>query len=79
MANKDKGRGKRAGSSKTDGKPDAQGPEGTLVLGSNSFFAGYADERGAGDGEGFNINRPLPKGTDDTNFCRALEAVLGDQ
>ena len=42
------------------------------------FFAGYADERGAGDGEGFNINRPLPKGTDDTNFCRALEAVLGE-
>ena len=27
------------------------------------YFSGYADERGIGAGEGFNLNLPLPKGT----------------
>jgi acetoin utilization deacetylase AcuC-like enzyme len=27
------------------------------------FFLGHADERGAGPGEGFNLNLPLPRGT----------------
>ncbi|MBS3649116.1 histone deacetylase family protein [Pseudaminobacter sp. 19-2017] len=27
------------------------------------FFLGHADERGAGEGEGFNINYPMPPGT----------------
>ena len=28
------------------------------------FFLGHADERGAGTGPGFNLNLPLPRGTD---------------
>ena len=28
------------------------------------YFSGFADERGIGEGEGFNLNMPLPKGTD---------------
>ena len=28
------------------------------------YFLGHADERGAGDGEGFNLNLPLPHGSD---------------
>ena len=42
------------------------------------FFAGYADERGAGSGRGFNINKPLPKGTNDQAYHQVLDAVLED-
>lgn len=38
------------------------------------FFIGYADERGNGPGEGFNINYPLPFDTDWASY----EAALGD-
>jgi len=41
------------------------------------FFAGYADERGSGSGEGFNLNIPLPDGTDWAQWERALEFALG--
>jgi acetoin utilization deacetylase AcuC-like enzyme len=34
-------------------------------------FAGYADERGAGAGEGFNLNLPLAFDADDTAFIEA--------
>lgn len=36
------------------------------------YYLGYADERGAGAGEGCNLNLPLPRGTD---FVRWREAV----
>jgi acetoin utilization deacetylase AcuC-like enzyme len=37
------------------------------------YFLGHADERGAGDGEGFNLNLPLPHGTDFERWDGALE------
>lgn len=40
------------------------------------YFLGYADERGAGAGEGFNLNMPLPKSTTDNEFLAALEPAL---
>ena len=40
------------------------------------FFWGYADEVGEGAGEGFNINRPLPRGTGDAEYLTALEDAL---
>ncbi len=39
-------------------------------------FIGFADERGQGRGLGFHHNFPLPKGTDDTAYLRALEEAL---
>ena len=41
------------------------------------FFAGYADERGSGNGEGFNLNIPLPDGSDWQQWDSALEFALG--
>jgi acetoin utilization deacetylase AcuC-like enzyme len=35
-------------------------------------FAGYADERGAGEGEGFNLNLPLAPGCGDREFLTAV-------
>jgi acetoin utilization deacetylase AcuC-like enzyme len=35
-------------------------------------YAGYADERGAGPGEGANLNRPLPPGTGDEGWLAAV-------
>jgi acetoin utilization deacetylase AcuC-like enzyme len=40
------------------------------------YFAGYADERGAGPGDGFNLNLPLPPGSGDDVFLEALAAAL---
>lgn len=37
-------------------------------------FLGYADETGAGDGEGFNVNFPMAPGTPYTEWGAALEA-----
>jgi acetoin utilization deacetylase AcuC-like enzyme len=39
------------------------------------FFAGYADERGAGEGEGANLNIPLATGGDDSAFLGAVQAL----
>jgi acetoin utilization deacetylase AcuC-like enzyme len=36
------------------------------------YFAGHADERGAGEGYGFNLNIPLPRGTDWSRYGIAL-------
>ena len=38
------------------------------------YFLGHADERGAGEGEGCNLNLPLPHGTDFAAWSAALEA-----
>jgi acetoin utilization deacetylase AcuC-like enzyme len=38
------------------------------------YFLGYADERGEGEGEGFNLNRPLPWGTGFERWSEALDA-----
>jgi acetoin utilization deacetylase AcuC-like enzyme len=37
---------------------------------------GWMDEVGTGDGEGFNINVPLPAGTDDFGFIAAFKEIL---
>lgn len=38
-------------------------------------FIGYADERGAGAGEGFNLNLPLAPGTGDDAFVAAVRGM----
>ncbi len=38
-------------------------------------FVGYADERGAGDGEGFNLNVPLPEGSGDEAYVAGVERI----
>ncbi|KGM57722.1 acetylpolyamine aminohydrolase [Lysobacter arseniciresistens ZS79] len=48
------------------GDPDTEYP----------FYLGYADERGAGAGEGFNQNYPLPRGTDWAAYAATLDRVL---
>jgi acetoin utilization deacetylase AcuC-like enzyme len=40
------------------------------------FYAGYADETGAGEGVGFNRNLPLPAGSGDAPWLEAVEAGL---
>jgi acetoin utilization deacetylase AcuC-like enzyme len=40
------------------------------------FYAGYADEGGAGPGDGFNLNLPLPAGYDDQACHAALAEGL---
>jgi acetoin utilization deacetylase AcuC-like enzyme len=41
-------------------------------------YAGYAEERGRGEGEGFNRNRPLAPGTGDTDWLATLNALCGE-
>ncbi len=40
------------------------------------FFWGHAEERGAGEGLGYNLNLPLPRGTDDAGYLEALDTAL---
>jgi acetoin utilization deacetylase AcuC-like enzyme len=40
------------------------------------YFAGYAEERGAGAGLGFHHNFPLPAGTQDAKYLDALDQAL---
>jgi acetoin utilization deacetylase AcuC-like enzyme len=40
------------------------------------YFAGYADERGAGDGLGYNLNIPLEAGVADERYFAALDEAL---
>jgi acetoin utilization deacetylase AcuC-like enzyme len=40
------------------------------------FFAGYADERGAGAGTGCTLNFPLEAGVSDTRYLAALDIAL---
>lgn len=40
------------------------------------FFLGHADETGAGEGTGFNLNLPLPRGTDFATWRAALALAL---
>jgi acetoin utilization deacetylase AcuC-like enzyme len=40
------------------------------------YFAGYADETGAGAGMGLHRNFPLPSGTDDAAYLSALDSAL---
>ncbi len=37
------------------------------------YFAGFADEVGLGRGRGFNVNIPLPRGTDGQEYSRVLD------
>ncbi len=48
------------------GTPDTEYP----------YFLGYADERGAGRGDGFTLNLPLPRGTGWSAYDAALDAAL---
>jgi acetoin utilization deacetylase AcuC-like enzyme len=41
------------------------------------FFWGYAAERGNGDGEGFNLNLPLARGTADDDYLLTLDKAIG--
>jgi acetoin utilization deacetylase AcuC-like enzyme len=40
------------------------------------FFSGYADEQGAGAGEGFNLNLPMSAGTGDRGYLRQFDQAL---
>jgi len=40
------------------------------------FFWGYAEERGSGAGLGFNLNVPLPRGTADAAYLKAMVPAL---
>jgi acetoin utilization deacetylase AcuC-like enzyme len=40
------------------------------------YFSGYANEHGEGRGLSFNLNLPLPAGTDDSHYAQALETAL---
>jgi len=40
------------------------------------YFAGYADERGAGAGLGYNLNLPLEAGVSDERYLAVLEIAL---
>lgn len=40
------------------------------------FFWGYANETGAGPGEGYNLNLPLPRGTNDSDYLDVLKTAL---
>lgn len=40
------------------------------------YYAGYADEQGAGSGAGFNLNLPLPHGSGDEPYLRAIDDAL---
>jgi acetoin utilization deacetylase AcuC-like enzyme len=39
-------------------------------------YSGFADERGQGKGEGFNLNLPQPNGTDWSTYAQSLAAAL---
>lgn len=41
------------------------------------YFSGYADEIGAGAGEGFNLNLPLEPGSTWPNYTQALHTAIG--
>jgi len=40
------------------------------------YFSGFTNERGEGEGTGFNINHPLPEKTDGPLYSRALKKAL---
>ena len=40
------------------------------------FFAGHADEVGSDEGTDYNFNYPLPRGTNDEDYLRALNEVV---
>ncbi|MDA1097432.1 MAG: histone deacetylase family protein [Proteobacteria bacterium] len=40
------------------------------------YYAGYGEERGAAAGEGYNLNLPLPPGTGDDAYLRALATAI---
>ncbi|MYL22933.1 histone deacetylase family protein [Halomonas alkaliantarctica] len=42
------------------------------------YYLGYADETGRGPGEGFNVNYPLPPGTDVATWLATLDLALAD-
>jgi len=42
------------------------------------FYTGYPHERGLGPGAGFNLNLPLPHGSDNSVFFAALEQALSE-
>jgi acetoin utilization protein AcuC len=39
-------------------------------------WGGFETEIGEGDGRGFNVNVPLPAGTDDTLYCRVFNEIV---
>lgn len=43
------------------------------------FWWGSKDEQGEGDGMSFNVNRPLPQGTQDPEYLETLACVINDK
>jgi len=44
--------------------------------GAYPYYSGFDDERGTGQGEGFNINFPLPSGTTESQYTETLKEAL---
>ncbi|KAI9445365.1 Arginase/deacetylase [Lactarius indigo] len=42
------------------------------------YYTGSTTEKGIDDGVGANINYPLPRGTQDSDYCAALSNAVGD-
>lgn len=40
------------------------------------YFSGFADERGEGEGKGYNVNYPLPETIDAADYIRTLQSAL---
>ncbi len=40
------------------------------------YFTGYDDEKGEGEGRGYNVNRPLPEGIDGARYGAELDRAL---
>jgi acetoin utilization deacetylase AcuC-like enzyme len=55
-----------------------QNPLFVSIHGANDypFFWGSADETGHGEGLGYNVNFPLPKGTDDKRYLETLDVAI---
>ncbi len=43
------------------------------------FWWGSKEEDGEGDGKGFNVNRPLPQGTQDEEYLKKLADVIEEK
>lgn len=41
------------------------------------FYSGFAEEKGIGEGEGKTVNLPLPQGTNEEDYQKALDYALG--
>ncbi len=65
-----------------DGTQDIFYDESVLTISLHRYGRGFfpgsggTEERGAGEGKGYNVNIPLPAGTDDNLYLRAFRAIV---